>query len=118
MANWCLNQSSHWKRNFRKQVALRFNCSDWQYVRCCRCKAKASEEKKRQIEIHHVNSSIEFPELRHSIDNVVPLCNYCHLRFHKLYDIRAGSFIVSVGTPEDLASFLNLRANYILKFIE
>jgi 5-methylcytosine-specific restriction endonuclease McrA len=118
MANWNHNLSSAWKKRFRKKVALRFGYISWQEVKCSKCKKKANEKHKRIMEVHHVYASIEYPELRICTENVIPLCNYCHDRFHKRFDIRVGRFVIKVATAEDLQIFLRIKAMDILNTIE
>ncbi len=114
MAKWNSEFNSRWKRDFRRRLAERFGCRDWEFIRCFKCKRKASIEKGRTMEIHHINSYSEFPEMKLEIENVVPMCNACHDKFHSKYDIRVERFVKKVATAEDLQTFLNLKANYIL----
>lgn len=42
-----------------------------------------SNECKGRIEVHHIESFTEFPELRHRVDNGITLCHYHHPRKRK-----------------------------------
>jgi 5-methylcytosine-specific restriction endonuclease McrA len=118
MANWDMNLGSQWKKRFRRKVAKRLGYLQWEDVKCCKCNKKRNTRYKRIIEIHHIYASIEYPELRICIENVIPLCNYCHDRFHKRFDIRVGRFVIKVATAEDLQIFLRIKAMDILNTIE
>jgi len=38
-----------------------------------------------KLEVHHLYSFTEFPELRLAIDNGITLCKECHKKFHDMY---------------------------------
>lgn len=51
-------------------------------VICKHC-GKEYRVKKRNLNAHHIKPYIDYPELRHDIDNGITFCVPCHIEEHK-----------------------------------
>lgn len=95
--NYCLDYMRKNPGKIRmsyEDIKLRRECYKRDGYKCFICKNKGGKGKIK-LHAHHLDGWSQFPDKRHSLDNVITLCPNCHLQYHLQYgfvDIRREYF--------------------------